>query len=72
MNWVSLNDIREKYLSFFESKGHLRQPSYPLIPKDDKSLLLINAGMAPLKKFFTGEVTQADDDLPEMHPRHRH
>ena len=57
MNWVSLNDIREKYLSFFESKGHLRQPSYPLIPKDDKSLLLINAGMAPLKKFFTGEVT---------------
>ena len=57
MKWISLNDIREKYLSFFESKGHLRQPSYPLIPKDDKSLLLINAGMAPLKKFFTGEVT---------------
>ncbi|MCQ2353681.1 MAG: alanine--tRNA ligase [Clostridia bacterium] len=55
MQWTSLNDIREKYLSFFESKGHLRLPSYPLIPHNDKSLLLINSGMAPMKKFFTGE-----------------
>ncbi len=55
MEWTSLNDIREKYLSFFESKGHLRLPSYPLIPQNDKSLLLINSGMAPMKKFFTGE-----------------
>ena len=56
MKWTSLNDLREKYLSFFESKGHLRLPSYPLIPQGDKSLLLINSGMAPMKKFFTGEV----------------
>ncbi len=55
MQWTSLNDLREKYLSFFESKGHLRLPSYPLVPQGDKSLLLINSGMAPMKKFFTGE-----------------
>ena len=57
MKWTSLNDLREKYLSFFESKGHLRLPSYPLVPINDKSLLLINSGMAPMKKFFTGEET---------------
>ena len=57
MQWTSLNDLREKYLSFFESKGHLRLPSYSLVPQGDKSLLLINSGMAPMKKFFTGEVT---------------
>ncbi len=57
MKWTSLNDLREKYLSFFESKGHLRLPSYSLVPQGDKSLLLINSGMAPMKKFFTGEVT---------------
>ena len=56
MKWTSLNELREKYLSFFESKGHLRLPSYPLVPQGDKSLLLINSGMAPMKKFFTGEV----------------
>ena len=56
MEWTSLNDLREKYLSFFESKGHLRLPSFPLVPQGDKSLLLINSGMAPMKKFFTGEV----------------
>ncbi len=56
MKWTSLNDLREKYLSFFESKGHLRLPSFPLVPQGDKSLLLINSGMAPMKKFFTGEV----------------
>ena len=55
MQWTSLNDLREKYLAFFESKDHLRLPSYPLIPHNDKSLLLINSGMAPMKKFFTGE-----------------
>ena len=55
MKWTSLNDLREKYLSFFESKGHLRLPSYPLVPHNDPSLLLINSGMAPMKKFFTGE-----------------
>lgn len=57
MEWTSLNDIREKYLSFFESKGHLRLPSFSLVPNGDKSLLLINSGMAPMKKYFTGEVT---------------
>ena len=62
MKWTSLNDIREKYLSFFESKGHLRLPSYSLIPHNDKSRLLINSGMAPMKKFFTGE---------EIPPRNR-
>lgn len=58
MKWTGLNELREKYLSFFESKGHLRLKSFPLIPpKDDNSLLLINSGMAPMKKYFTGEVT---------------
>ena len=47
MQWTGLNELREKYLSFFESKGHLRLPSFPLIPDNDKSLLLINSGMAP-------------------------
>lgn len=56
MQWTSVNDLREKYLSFFESKGHLRLPSFPLVPQNDKSLLLINSGMAPMKKYFTGEV----------------
>ena len=56
MKWTSLNELREKYLSFFESKGHLRLPSFSLVPNNDKSLLLINSGMAPMKKFFTGEV----------------
>ncbi|MBR5410860.1 MAG: alanine--tRNA ligase [Clostridia bacterium] len=57
MEWQSLNTIREKYLAFFETKDHLRLPSFSLIPQGDKSLLLINAGMAPMKKYFTGEVT---------------
>ena len=62
MKRTSLNELREKYLAFFESKGHLRLPSFPLVPINDKSLLLINSGMAPMKKFFTGE---------EEPPRHR-
>ncbi|MCH5191217.1 MAG: alanine--tRNA ligase [Oscillospiraceae bacterium] len=57
MEWTGLNELREKYLSFFESKGHLRLPSFSLVPQNDKSLLLINSGMAPMKKYFTGEVT---------------
>ena len=57
MKWTSLNDLREAFLAFFETKGHLRLPSYSLVPQGDKSLLLINSGMAPMKKFFTGEVT---------------
>lgn len=57
MEWTGLNELREKYLSFFESKGHLRLESFSLVPQGDKSLLLINSGMAPMKKYFTGEVT---------------
>ncbi|MBQ7108075.1 MAG: alanine--tRNA ligase [Clostridia bacterium] len=57
MEWMSLNTLREKYLSFFESKEHLRLNSFSLVPNNDKSLLLINSGMAPMKKYFTGEVT---------------
>ena len=57
MQWTGLNELREKYLEFFESKGHLRLPSFSLIPQGDNSLLLINSGMAPMKKYFTGEVT---------------
>ncbi|MCL2354144.1 MAG: alanine--tRNA ligase-related protein, partial [Defluviitaleaceae bacterium] len=57
MKKLGLNQIREAYLSFFESKGHLRQPSASLIPHDDKSLLLIGAGMAPLKPYFMGTAT---------------
>ena len=55
MEKLGLNEIREKFLSFFESKGHLRLPSFPLVPQNDASLLLINAGMAPLKPYFLGK-----------------
>ncbi|MBU5590937.1 alanine--tRNA ligase [Clostridium sp. MSJ-4] len=54
MKYMGLNELRESYLKFFESKNHLRLESFPLVPKEDKSLLLINAGMAPLKPYFTG------------------
>ncbi len=57
MKWTGLNELREKYLAFFESKDHLRLPSFSLVPQGDKSILLINAGMTPMKKYFTGEVT---------------
>ena len=55
MQWTGLNELREKYLSFFESKGHLRLDSFPLVPKNDPSLLLINSGMAPMKKWFLAQ-----------------
>ncbi len=51
----SVNNLRRMYLEFFESKGHLKMDSFSLVPKNDNSLLLINAGMAPLKPYFTGE-----------------
>jgi len=57
MKKLGLNEIREKYLAFFESKGHLRLPSFSLVPENDPSLLLIPAGMAPLKPYFMGELT---------------
>lgn len=55
MEWQGLNELREKYLFFFESKNHTRLPSFSLVPQGDKSLLLINSGMAPLKKYFLGQ-----------------
>ncbi|WP_040196399.1 alanine--tRNA ligase [Candidatus Soleaferrea massiliensis] len=57
MQWTGLNELREKFLSFFESKQHTRLPSFPLVPIDDNSLLLINSGMAPMKKWFLGQAT---------------
>ncbi len=57
MEKLGLNEIREKFLKFFETKDHLRLPSFPLVPQKDKSLLLINSGMAPLKPYFTGAET---------------
>ena len=57
MKHLSLDQIRDEYLNFFKNQGHLAEKSFSLIPKDDKSLLLIGAGMAPLKKFFTGELS---------------
>ncbi len=55
MQKLGINELREKYLQFFEGKGHLRLPSFSLIPRNDPSLLLINSGMAPLKPYFTGQ-----------------
>ncbi len=57
MKWTGVNELREKFLQFFESKGHTRLKSYPLVPQGDNSLLLINSGMAPMKKYFLGEET---------------
>ena len=57
MEWTGLNELRESYLKFFEEKGCLRHKSYPLVPQNDNSLLLIVAGMAPLKPYFTGQET---------------
>ncbi|WP_338630237.1 alanine--tRNA ligase [Clostridium baratii] len=54
MKYMGTNELREAYLKFFEGKEHLRLKSFSLVPKNDKSLLLINAGMAPLKPYFTG------------------
>ena len=62
MKNFGVNELREMFLSFFETKGHLRLPSFSLIPQNDPSLLLINSGMAPMKPFFTGE---------QEPPRHR-
>ncbi|MEG2643472.1 MAG: alanine--tRNA ligase-related protein, partial [Eubacterium sp.] len=55
MKPLGLNEVREQFLAFFESKGHLRLKSFPLVPINDKSLLLINSGMAPMKAYFTGD-----------------
>ncbi len=57
MEWTGLNELREKFLSFFEKKQHTRLQSFPLLPQGDNSLLLINSGMAPMKKWFLGQET---------------
>ena len=62
MEKYGLNQLREMFLSFFETKGHLRLPSFSLIPQNDASLLIINSGMAPMKPYFKGE---------QEPPRHR-
>ena len=64
MKNYGLNELREMFLSFFETKGHLRLPSFSLIPQNDASLLLINSGMAPMKPWGL--------HLPEVHPHRRH
>ena len=55
MKWTSVNDLREKFLSFYRDRDHTRLGSFSLVPQDDNSLLLINSGMAPLKKYFLGQ-----------------
>ena len=65
-----VNELREMFLHFFETKGHLRLPSFSLIPQNDASLLLINSGMAPMKPWFTGEqeASTADENVNVLEP----
>lgn len=84
MKELGLNEVRKAYLDFFESKNHTRLKSYSLIPEKDKSLLLINAGMAPLKEYFTGTKKMPKDratssqrcvrtgDIDNVGKTHRH
>ena len=67
MEKYGVNELRKKYLNFFESKGHLAMKSFSLVPHNDNSLLLINAGMAPLKPYFTGDSAEKTRDyMSEM------
>ena len=71
MKKYGVNELRRMYLDFFKSKDHLVMKSFSLIPHNDNSLLLINAGMAPLKPYFTGAGNSAEAQsfhLPEMYP----
>ena len=73
--YYGLNELREMFLHFFETKGHLRLPSFSLIPQNDASLLLINSGMAPMKPYLhrrAGAPAPPRDHLPEVHPHRRH
>ena len=63
MKYLGVNEIREEFLKFFESKDHLRLPSFPLVPRNDNSLLLINSGMAPMKAYFTGQEIPPSKDV---------
>ena len=64
MQWTGLNELREKYLHYFEGKGHLRLGSFPLVPTDDTSLLLLNSGMAPMHKWFLDQAEPPRHLLP--------
>ena len=66
MKPYGVNELRRMYLEFFESKGHLAKGSYSLVPHNDNSLLLINAGMAPLKPYFTGQEIPPRKRMTEM------
>ncbi len=75
MKKYGVNELRRMFLEFFESKGHLAMKSFSLVPHNDKSLLLINSGMAPLKPYFTGAGDPAEtqsDHLSEMYPYGRY
>ena len=75
MQSYGVNELRKMFLEFFESKGHLAMKSFSLVPHNDKSLLLINSGMAPLKPYFTGTGDSAEkqsDNLSEMYPYRRY
>ena len=75
MQKYGVNELRKMFLEFFESKGHLAMKSFSLVPHNDKSLLLINSGMAPLKTIFyrTGDPTEnKSDNLSEMYPYRRY
>ena len=71
MKKYGVNELRKMFLDFMESKGHLVMKSFPLVPQGDKSVLLINAGMTPLKPYFTGAGEAASYKgkyLSEVHP----
>ena len=71
MKKYGVNELRQMFLDFFESKGHLKMKSFSLVPHNDKSLLLINSGMAPLKPYFTGAGDSAKKKsyhLSEVYP----
>ena len=71
MQKYGVNELRRMFLEFFESKEHLAMKSFSLVPHNDKSLLLINSGMAPLKPYFTGQEKKSDN-LPEMYSYRRY
>ena len=73
MQKYGVNELRRMYLNFFESKDHLAMKSFSLVPHNDNSLLLINAGMAPLKPYFTGDSAEAQsNNLSEVCPYRRY
>ncbi len=74
MKKYGVNELRKMFLDYFETKEHLVMKSFSLVPHNDNSLLLINAGMAPLKPYFTGQESaeKTGGNLPEMYPYRRY